>query len=416
MKRLWIVVAALLLHSCAHARPLPAREIRGVWIATVNNIDWPSRRDLPAAEQQAELVRIFDRARSLGLNAVFLQVRPAADAIYPAKDSPWTEYVKEDAYDPLAFAIAEAHARGLQLHAWFNPFRARHATAVSPLAASHIAARRPELVRTYGAQLWLDPGEADAQRELIAAVCDVVRRYDVDGVHMDDYFYPYPENDLDFPDDVTWRRYRAGGGRLSRDDWRRENINRMVRTLYASVKAIRRDVVVGISPFGIWRPGHPEQIRGFDAYAKLYADSRLWLRRGWVDYLAPQLYWPIDKREQSFTALLRWWLGQDWRGRGIVPGMSVSRVANGQANAIPAEEIARQIRAARAAGARGFILFSARALMENRGGVADAVAGELRSAGVSPADPAASRRRPRTTSGGEDAAASAGEDAGDPQN
>jgi uncharacterized lipoprotein YddW (UPF0748 family) len=362
------------MQFCAHARPVPAREIRGVWIATVNNIDWPSRRDLPAAEQQAELIRIFDRAQSLGLNAVFLQVRPAADAIYPAKDSPWTEYLKQESYDPLAFAVAEAHKRGLQLHAWFNPFRARHATAIEPLAPTHVAARRPDLVRTYGAQLWLDPGEPDAQRELIAAVCDVVRRYDVDGVHMDDYFYPYPENELPFPDDASWRRYR---GRMTRDDWRRDNINRMVRTLYASVKAIRPEVMVGISPFGIWRPGHPRQIRGFDAYAKLYADSRLWLRRGWVDYLAPQLYWPIDKREQSFTALLRWWLGQDWRGRGIVPGMSVSRVSNGQANAIPAEEIARQIRAARRAGARGFILFSARALMDNRGGVGDVVAEAL---------------------------------------
>ena len=384
MKYVLALVASLLLQSCAHARPVPAREIRGVWIATVSNIDWPSRRDLSAAEQQAELIRIFDRAQSLGLNAVFLQVRPAADAIYPANDAPWSEYLTgtageapRDAYDPLAFAIAAAHARGLQLHAWFNPFRARHATAVSPLAPSHVAARRPELVRTYGAQLWLDPGEADAQRELIAAVCDVVRRYDVDGVHMDDYFYPYPEGELDFPDDATWRRYRASGGRLARDDWRRDNINRMVRTLYTSVKAIRRDVVVGISPFGIWRPGNPEQIRGFDAYAKLYADSRLWLRRGWVDYLAPQLYWPIDRREQSFTALLRWWLAQDRRRRGIIPGMSVSRVANGQPNAIPAAEIARQIREARGAGARGFILFSARALMDNRGGVADAVASAL---------------------------------------
>ena len=377
MKCAWIVFAVLLLLPDAHAKP--AQEIRGVWIATVNNIDWPSRRDLTASEQQAELLRIFDRAQSLGLNAVFLQVRPAADAIYPAKDAPWSEYLtgtgEAPAYDPLAFAIDEAHKRGLQLHAWFNPFRARHATAVLPLADAHVAKRRPDLVRTYGAQLWLDPGEPDAHRELIAAVCDVVRRYDVDGVHMDDYFYPYPEGELAFPDDATWRRY---GRRLQRDDWRRENINRMVRTLYTSVKAIRPDVVVGISPFGIWRPGHPRQIRGFDAYDKLYADSRLWLRRGWVDYLAPQLYWPIDKREQSFTALLRWWLGQDWRRRGIVPGMSVSRVANGQPNAIPATEIARQIRAARGAGARGFILFSARALMDNRGGVADAVADAVR--------------------------------------
>lgn len=380
MKRLLLLAAALSWCACSFAGSVREPEIRGVWIATVNNIDWPSRRDLGASEQKAELIAILDRARSLGLNAVFLQVRPSADAIYPAKDAPWTEYLTGTAgqpprepYDPLAFAVAEAHARGLQLHAWFNPFRARHATATSPPAPAHVASRRPQLVRRYGTQMWLDPGEAGAQREIIDAVCDVVRRYDVDGVHMDDYFYPYPEGELAFPDDETWRRYRAAGGRLRRDDWRRQNINRLVRTLYAEVKAIRRDVVVGISPFGIWRPRHPRQIRGFDAYAKLYADSRLWLRRGWVDYLAPQLYWPIDRREQSFTALLRWWLSQDRHRRGIIPGISVSRVANGQPNAITAGEITRQLAAARRAGARGFILFSARALMDNRGGVADAV-------------------------------------------
>ena len=384
------VLIALLLCRCTAtlASEPPDLEIRGVWVATVNNIDWPSRRDLTVDEQKAELVRIFDRATSLGLNAVFLQVRPSADAIYPSSDAPWTEYLTgtsgkspDPPYDPLAFAVAEAHQRGLTLHAWFNPFRARHATAVSAPSPSHIEVRRPDLIRKYGAQLWLDPGEADAQAEVLAAIADVVRRYDVDGVHVDDYFYPYPEQaagtELTFADDASWSRYRDGGGALTRDDWRRDNINRFVETLYASVKAIRPEVVVGISPFGIWRPGHPEQIRGFDAYAKLYADSRLWLQRGWIDYLAPQLYWPIDKREQSFTALLDWWLAQDSLDRGIVPGLSISRVGSGRANAITAEEIDRQIAAARAAGARGFILFSARALMQDRGGVNGAIRNAL---------------------------------------
>ena len=356
-----------------------------MWIATVNNIDWPSRRDLTTDQQKSELLALFDRMASLGLNAVFLQVRPSADAIYASPDAPWSEYLTgtmgrapEPVYDPLEFAVAEAHRRGLQMHAWFNPFRARHSSGTSEIAMSHIATRRPDLVRTYGQQRWLDPGDADARREVIAAICDVVRRYDVDGVHMDDYFYPYPELDgsgqkIDFPDDVTWQSYRAGGGTLSRDDWRRDNINDFVRDLYESVKAIRPNTVVGISPFGIWRPGHPEQIQGLDAYAELYADSRLWLRRGWVDYLAPQLYWPIDRREQSFTALLDWWLNQDWRGRGIVAGISVNRVASGRPNSVSAEEIARQIAVLRDTDARGFILFSARSLMENRGGVNDAI-------------------------------------------
>ena len=349
-------------------------------MATVDNIDWPSRRDLSTAEQKAELIRIFDRAASLGLNAIFLQVRPAADAIYPTPDAPWSEYLTgamgrapEPAYDPLAFAIEEAHARGLALHAWFNPFRARHASARSPLAGPHVALRRPELVRTYGKELWLDPGDADAQREVLAAVIDVVTRYDVDGVHVDDYFYPYPEDGLAFPDDATWQRHRANGGRLRRNDWRRDNINRFVRAMYEQVKAVRPEVLVGVSPFGIWRPRHPRQIRGFDAYDKLYADSRLWLRRGWADYLAPQLYWPIDRREQSFPALLRWWLHQDRRGRGIVPGLAAYRVASGRPNSIAASEIERQIRMARRMGARGFILFSMRPLMEDRGGVNAAI-------------------------------------------
>lgn len=378
------VAVLLLLTGCA-AQPHHAAarsEIRGVWVATVDNIDWPSRRDLPAEEQKAELIRIFDRAASLGLNAIFLQVRPMADAIYPTPDSPWSEYVTgamgkapEPAYDPLAFAIEEAHARGLQLHAWFNPFRARHPSARSPLAAPHVGVRRPGLVRTYGTHLWLDPGDPEARREVLAAVLDVVRRYDVDGVHVDDYFYPYPERDaagaeIPFPDDETYRRH---GGRMSRNDWRRNNIDEFVRAMYQGVKSVRREVQVGISPFGIWRPHHPAQIRGFDAYDKLYADARLWLQRGWLDYLAPQLYWPIDRREQSFPVLLQWWMSQDRRGRGIVPGMSVSRVATGRPNSITAEEIARQIELSRRAGARGFILFSARALMEDRGGVNSAI-------------------------------------------
>lgn len=394
-KRFVAVLLAMFFCGCAADAALRDHQFktRGVWVATVGNIDWPSRRDLPVEAQKAELLRIFDRAASLGLNAVFLQVRPSADAIYPAEGSPWTEYLTgangrppENGFDPLAFAVEEAHRRGLELHAWFNPFRARHATALTPLPPSHIAVRRPDAIRKYGRQLWIDPGDAGARAEVIEAIADVVRRYGVDGVHVDDYFYPYPEQaggkDIEFPDEPTYRQYRAAGGRMERNDWRRDNINQFVRLLYTSVKAIRPEVSVGISPFGIWRPRHPRQIRGFDAYEKLYADSRLWLRRGWVDYLAPQLYWPIDRREQSFPVLLRWWMAQDRRDVGIVAGMSVSRVASGRPNAITAEEIGRQLDVARKAGAEGFILFSAKALMEDRGGVNDVVANALRTSSM----------------------------------
>jgi len=368
-------VAALhIVLACTTVPPRAerTRELRGVWVATVNNLDWPSRRDLTPDEQRRELTAMFDRFAALGLNAVFLQVRPAADAIYPSALEPWSEFLsgekgRDPGYDPLAFAITEAHARGLELHAWFNPFRARHSSQTSPM---------PDGALTYGDLGWFDPGDEDVRRKTIAVVVDVVKRYDVDGVHLDDYFYPYPVGATDFPDDQSWSRYR---GDLTRAEWRRDNVNRFVRDLHHAVKAARPGVEVGISPFGIWRPGHPSQIRGFDAYEGIYADSRLWLQRGWVDYLAPQLYWPIDKREQSFPVLLRWWIAQDRHRRGIVPGISIARVATGRANSIPPEEIARQLALVRhQRGAIGFILFSARTLMENRGGVADVVAESLR--------------------------------------
>ncbi len=314
--------------------------MRGVWVATVNNLDWPSRRDLTAEEQQRELVAIFDRAAALKLNAIFLQVRPMADAIYPSPLEPWSEFLgATPAYDPLAFAVAEAHKRGLELHAWFNPFRGRTIGATA---------------YQYGKYVWMDPGDDAVQRQTLDVVADVVRRYAIDGVHLDDYFYPYPEPDLEFPDALTFDRYRAAGGRMERDDWRRDNINRLVRELYRAVKAIRPSVQVGISPFGIWRPHNPEQIEGLDAYAKIYADSKLWLERGWVDYLAPQLHWPIDKKEQSFPVLMRWWVEHDRRGVGIMAGMSLNRH--------PTEEIARQVAIMRREGGSGFILFSARKL------------------------------------------------------
>src|SRR5262249_54047849 len=206
----------------------------------------------------------------------------------------------------------------------------------------------------YGKYVWMDPGDGAVQQRTLDVVADVVRRYGVDGVHLDDYFYPYPEKDVEFPDAATYERYRMEGGRMSLDDWRRDNINRFVRELYRTVKAIRPAVQVGISPFGIWRPHHPEQIEGFDAYARIYADSKLWLGRGWVHYLAPQLYWAIEKKEQSFPALMRWWVEHDRRHVGIMAGMNIVRH--------PPEEIARQIAIMRREGGAGFILFSARKL------------------------------------------------------
>jgi len=357
------------------------REFRASWVATVANIDWPSRPGLSSWEQQAELRAILDRAAALKMNAVVFQVRPAADALYASPYEPWSEYLTgtqglppNPYYDPLEFAVKEAHARGLELHAWFNPYRAKHPTAKSPVAGTHVSKTRPALVRSYGSHLWLDPGMPEVRRYSLQVVADVVRRYDVDGVHIDDYFYPYKERDaanavIDFPDSASYARYRRGGGTLDRDDWRRHNVDQFVKELYAEVKRIKPHVKVGVSPFGIWRPGNPASVRGFDAYTEIYADARLWWRSGWVDYLAPQLYWTIAQPGQSFPVLLDWWRSENVKRRHLWVGLYSSRVGGSGTSGWSAREIVDQIGAIRERGdslARGHIHFSEKGLRTTR--------------------------------------------------
>jgi uncharacterized lipoprotein YddW (UPF0748 family) len=347
------------------------REFRGAWVATVYNLDWPSKPGLPAATQKAQLRALLDRAAELKLNAILLQVRPASDALYASTKEPWSQFLSGQAsvspgYDPLEFAIAEAHARGLELHAWVNPFRAA-VSANGNLPANHVARGHPEWVRRFGKQLWIDPGEPAARAYVIGVITDIVRRYGVDGVHIDDYFYPYPlkAGDASFPDNATWQRYGVKTG-LSRGDWRRENINDFVHSMYRAVKAVRSKVRVGISPFGIWRPGVPPTTKaGLDAYGQLFADARKWVAEGWVDYLAPQLYWSIRPAEQSFPVLLDWWRGQS-HGIPIWPGIATERIGSKR----PAREIIEQIELTRrGTSSPGQIHWSMKALMRNQGGI-----------------------------------------------
>lgn len=374
--------------------PRVPREFRGAWVATVANIDWPSKPGLSVAEQKAELITLLNQAVDLKLNALIFQVRPACDAMYASQFEPWSEYLTgamgkapSPFYDPLAFAISEAHQRGLELHAWFNPYRAHHPKTWSPITARHISQTRPELVRKYGKYLWLDPGEPAVQDYSLKVVMDVVKRYDVDGIHFDDYFYPYAEKLADgreqpFPDEASWQRYGAGG-QLSRDDWRRENVNRFIERTYQSIKAAKPWVKFGLSPFGIWRPGHPPQIRGFDAHDRLYADARKWLQLGWADYFAPQLYWASDIREQSFPVLLGWWAEQNAKQRHLWPGLNAAEAGGKLKNT----EIARQILLTRKqARATGNILYSFSALTDNRV-LANSLTAEFRQTALVPASP-----------------------------
>ncbi len=391
MKRLLPLV--LFLAACSSApppvAPLPpmAREFRGVWVATVKNIDWPSRTGLSRDEQQGELLALLDRAKELNFNAVIFQVRPAADALYRSRIEPWSEFLsgkmgEDPGWDPLAFAIQKAHERGLELHAWFNPYRARHTEPLFPPSADHVSLASPQLVREYGPYLWMDPGEDEVRRRTVEVVVDVTRRYDVDGIHLDDYFYPYPENAadgtrIDFPDEPSWQKYLAGGGRQSREDWRRENVDRLIRELGAEIHRAKPTVRFGVSPFGIWRPGSPPGSEGFDAWSGIYADSKRWLEEGWVDYLAPQLYWPIADPVRSFPTLLRWWLDQNPKRRHVWPGIAPSRVANGSRTAFYPEEILHQIASARELGAAGTIHYSMKPYLEDRAALGTRLADTL---------------------------------------
>ncbi len=366
-----VLILTLALLGTALTASAADTEFRGAWVATVHNIDWPSAPGLSAATQKAELRAILNRAAEVKLTAILLQVRPASDALYSSKREPWSQFLTgiqgvSPGYDPLEFAIAEAHARGLELHAWINPFRAA-SNAKTSLAANHVAKQHPEWVRRFGAQLWVDPGEPEARDYVLGIIADIVQRYEVDGVHIDDYFYPYPVKGESFPDDASWDRFGAKSG-LSRADWRRENINDFVRRMYRRVKAIKPAVQVGISPFGIWRPGVPATIEAqLDAYGQLFADSRKWLAEGWCDYLAPQLYWSIRPAKQSFPVLLEWWRAQS-RGKPVWPGLATERIGAAR----PAREILDQIAITRrGTNSPGHIHWSMKALMQNRGEIGD---------------------------------------------
>ncbi len=352
--------------------PQAPREFRGAWVTTLRNLDWPSEPGLSAERQQRELVAIMDHAVELRLNAIILQVRSMGEAFYRSEHAPWSHFLtgemgRNPGYDPLEFAVREAHRRGLELHAWLNPYRMHFDVQQGGIGAGHMSRTRPGLVRRYGNLLWLDPTEAATREHVLDVVREVVRNYDIDGIQIDDYFYPWPEDGRDFPDDRNWEQYQASDGRLSRGDWRRRHVNELVQRFYEEVKAENSAVKVGISPFGIWRPGHPEGIAGADQYEMLYADPRLWLNRGWVDYLAPQLYWNIRQERQSYPRLLAWWVSENTRNRHIWPGLATWKITE---NNWPASEIVDQIEIARRTrGAGGHIHFRYQWLLHDRNGI-----------------------------------------------
>ena len=356
--------------------PSVPREFRAAWVTPIWDRgfkDWPSAPGLSPDSQRAELRALLDHAAAIGLNAIILHVRLAGDALYYSPYAPWSAYLSgrsgvgpSPIYDPLEYAVKEAHARGLQLHAWFNPFRAMLPLFAGRAASTHVTRQHPDWIVKYGTQTWIDPGNPAARKYVLETMLDVVRRYDIDGIHLDDYFYPYQEartvvrrvhrrrvrerHVIQFADGKTWKKYGRAQGWSDRDAWRRANIDDFVRTLYQRVKAIKPTVLVGISPFGIWRSGTPSGVTGLDAYSEIYADSRRWLAEGWIDYVAPQLYWEVNGEQNRFRALDAWWRSENPRGRYIWPGLYTSHVFGG-ADAWPDTEIKTQIATIRASRA-----------------------------------------------------------------
>lgn len=363
--------------------PEPAREFRAAWVATVFNLDWPSKAGLSASQQKAELLSIIEQASRLRLNAIILQVRPNGDAFYQSSLEPWSAWLsgpgQNPGYDPLAYAIAEAHKRGIEIHAWFNPFRAT--VSSRPVGRGHISRKQPGWLLKAGSTTMLDPARSHARGHVLKVIMDVVRRYNVDGVHLDDYFYPYPPH------------HKVADGRTPAQ--RRAAIDSFVQELYRQVKAAKPHVRVGISPFGIWQPGFPAEVEaGVNAYEDLACDARKWIAQGWVDYLSPQLYWRCEG-PQSFPALMRWWSGIN-PSRPVWPGIASVRINSKEDPGRKASEIGRQIAYSRqlARQSAGQLFWSWKSLGTNRGGIQKELGRYYTSLALPPAMPWSGSTRP----------------------
>ncbi len=313
-----LVVMQILTASFLRAENLPRKEFRGVWIATVNNIDWPSAPGLPVEVQKREFRELIERIDRLNLNAVIFQIRPASDAFYQSEIEPWSYFLTgkqgrapTPLFDPLAYAIELCHSKGMELHAWFNPFRVRN-NGFYPLDPRSFAAKNPQYIHQFDNKLFLDPGIPKVRNHIVKVIMEVVRKYDVDAIHFDDYFYPYPVRGKKYPDQITFSQYGKEFYPKRLGDWRRENINKFILALHDSIKSVKPAVKLGISPFGVWRnksddPHGSPGVKGTTSYDHLYADVYKWLANDWIDYIIPQLYWEQGNRFGDFTELAKWW-------------------------------------------------------------------------------------------------------------
>jgi uncharacterized lipoprotein YddW (UPF0748 family) len=373
-----LFVAAFLGVFAGNAQPM-----KGAWVASVYNLNFPSRVGLSPEIQKAQIRRMIEGAARSGLNALMVQVRAESDALYYSRIEPWSRYLTgmqgaAPGYDPLDYFIKVGREHGIAIHAWINPYRAA-ANATEARASNHVSRQLAGAVHRIGSALWLDPGDPAVREHVVNVVRDIVERYPVAGVILDDYFYPYPSRSYpkgSFPDHTFYAKY---GSNFEIGDWRRQNINSLIRELHDTVKAARPGAEFGVSPFGIYSKGFPSNVTvELDQYRDLYADPVAWLKNGWVDYLSPQLYWR-DKSAQSFSALLEWWRSPQANPRGIpiYPSIAIDRL--GGSYGWPSSEIESQLAIETSIKPRssgGFILWSVGPLLENKKGIALVVAKE----------------------------------------
>ncbi|MEV5555643.1 family 10 glycosylhydrolase [Nonomuraea wenchangensis] len=332
-------VPAAAAAACQTDPATPKRQLRAMWISSVANIDWPSRTGLTASAQQAEFRAWLDLAVAKRMNAVVVQIRPTADAFWPSSYEPWSQWLTgtqggNPGYDPLAFMVSEAHARNLEFHAWFNPYRIANHDDPTKLVSAHPARKNPSWRFAYGGKLYYNPGIPAVRAFIEDAIMDAVSKYDVDGVHLDDYFYPYPVSGESIPDSATYSQYGGSFGNVA--DWRRENVNLLIRELDQRIHAAKPHVSFGISPFGIWRNSGTDPLgsrtSGLQSYDAIYADSRTWVKQGWVDYISPQIYWHLGFSTAAYEVLTAWW-SDVVKGTGVqlVVGQAAYRAgASGQ--------------------------------------------------------------------------------------
>jgi uncharacterized lipoprotein YddW (UPF0748 family)/predicted transcriptional regulator len=359
----------------------PKYEFRAAWVASVDNIDWPSRKGLPVDSQKAEFVRLADMHKQNGMNALIVQIRPATDAFYPSPYEPWSEWLSGTQgkppvpyYDPLQFMITETHNRGMEFHAWCNPYRAEFSIGRSSISPTHITRIHPEWFLDYDGKKYFDPGNKDVQAFVNNVIRDIVSRYDVDAIHFDDYFYPYRVPKKEFPDNASFEKYGAG---MNKDDWRRSNVDSIILMLSKSIREIKPNCQFGISPFGVWRnidkdPDGSKTTAGQTNYDDLYADILLWLKNDWIDYVAPQLYWEFGHKAAPYEVLLEWWSRHTY-GKNCYIGLGIYKAGTNQVwrdrTLIP-----RQLEALRnTPNIQGAIYFSSKSFVNNPNGWSDSL-------------------------------------------